>query len=345
MANERFFDVQAPLSASEAIKIAGASLVTGTPKPIASAHSPTHEDLSDAVVYVADKKALAALADKKAALCLTTEAFVKDIRSGAVAVTNAPKFGFGLIAEKLYRERRPPADLSGVSPEATVAPSAEIHASAIIAQGSEIGAGASIGAFSIIWPGVVIGAGTEVGAYAEISHSIVGAGCRIGAGAKIGGPGFGFAQTARGLARMPQLGSVEIGDHVEIGANSSADRGALDNTMIGDRTKIDNLVHIGHNVVIGGDCVVAAMTGIAGSVRIGDGVLIGGHVGIADHMTIGDRAQIAGKAGVMRHIPAGEIWGGYPAQPMNMFLRGAAMLAKSARKKTPKETDGQKNEH
>ena len=138
---------------------------------------------------------------------------------------------------------------------------------------------------------------------------------------------------------IPQLGRVILQDGVTVGANSCIDRGAYDDTVIGENTKIDNLVMVGHNCVIGRNCLLVANTGISGSVTVGDNVIFGGKAGIGDHITIGDGARVAAGAGVLANVPAGETWSGYPARPIRQFLRETVWLAKQASsKKAPKES-------
>jgi UDP-3-O-[3-hydroxymyristoyl] glucosamine N-acyltransferase len=153
---------------------------------------------------------------------------------------------------------------------------------------------------------------------------------RILAGAVIGEPGFGATAGPKGLIDIPQLGRVILQDGVTIGANTTVDRGAYDDTVIGENTKIDNLVQIAHNVRMGRNCVMAGQAGIAGSVNIGDGVQFGGHAGVADHLTIGSGARVGAGAGVIKDIPPGETWGGTPARPIRQWLKETAWLARMA---------------
>ncbi|MBM3514968.1 MAG: UDP-3-O-(3-hydroxymyristoyl)glucosamine N-acyltransferase, partial [Alphaproteobacteria bacterium] len=161
-----------------------------------------------------------------------------------------------------------------------------------------------------------------------LSHCMIGDQVVIHPGTRIGQAGFGFAPGPSGAVRMLQLGRVLIKDRVELGANCTVDRGAFADTVIGAGTKTDNLVHIGHNVVIGANCVMVAQSGIGGSSTIGDGVVIGGNVGISDHVTVGAGARIASMSGVMRDVAPGETVMGYPAKPIKSFWREVATLGK-----------------
>jgi UDP-3-O-[3-hydroxymyristoyl] glucosamine N-acyltransferase len=166
-----------------------------------------------------------------------------------------------------------------------------------------------------------------------VGFALIGDGVALSAGAVIGEAGFGAAAGPSGVVDVPQLGRVILQDNVTIGANSCVDRGAYDDTVVGENTKIDNLVHIAHNTRVGRNCVMAAYVGISGSVTIGDGVAFGGRAGVADHVSVGSGASIGAAAGVIRDIPAGEVWSGYPAKPVREWLRETAWLARSARRK------------
>jgi UDP-3-O-[3-hydroxymyristoyl] glucosamine N-acyltransferase len=182
-----------------------------------------------------------------------------------------------------------------------------------------IGDGVSIGEASRLWPDVTIYSGATIGARAVI-HS----------GARIGSDGFGYVFQAGRHQKIPHIGRCIVGDDVEIGANTTIDRGSIDDTVIGNGTKIDNLVHVAHNVRIGEKCLLMAQVGIAGSVTIGDGAILAGQAGIAGHVSIGPGARIAAQAGVFGDVPPGETWSGYPARPHREALRASAALFKLA---------------
>jgi UDP-3-O-[3-hydroxymyristoyl] glucosamine N-acyltransferase len=178
----------------------------------------------------------------------------------------------------------------------------------------------------VIGPGVTIGRRTRIGAGASIAFALIGDDVKILAGAVIGEDGFGVAGDASGPVDVPHLGRVVIQDRVTVGANSTIDRGAFDDTVIGEDAKIDNLCHIAHNCIIGRGVLIAAFAGISGSTTIGDGATLAGRVGVADHRKIGAGATLAGASAVMQDVPPGEIWMGYPAKPMRKFLREVAWL-------------------
>ncbi len=322
MPDPRFFISTGPLALGEALRIADAAMRSSVDLTarISRVASLDEIDLEDAAVFAEDAQKAALLRGRRFGLCLAPDAIAK-AADGAFAATAFPRAAFASLAAALHEPR---TFIGDNSKPAIIDGSARIHSTAIIGPGSEIGADAEIGAHVVIGPGVVIGADAVVAEGASIWCALTGARGRIGPGSAIGGPGFGFAEGPGGPKRVPQLGRVLIGDDVEIGANVCIDRGALGDTIIGDMTKIDNLVQIGHNVRLGRACIMAAQTGVAGSAILGDHVQCGGQAGIGDHLTIGDGARIAGKAGVMSNVPAGETWGGYPARPIRSWLRDTA---------------------
>jgi UDP-3-O-[3-hydroxymyristoyl] glucosamine N-acyltransferase len=188
-----------------------------------------------------------------------------------------------------------------------------------LAEGVSLGDGVTVGADTVIGPRAVCYADTSVGSRVVIK-----------AGAVLGGPGFGYLSGAGGHSRIPHVGGCILEDEVEIGSNSCVDRGSVDDTVIGRGSKLDNLVHVGHNVHIGQRCLLMAGVGIAGSTRIGDDVILAGHVGVTDHLVIGNGARIAAKSAVFGDIPAGASFSGHPARPHRQFLRAQAALYRVA---------------
>jgi UDP-3-O-[3-hydroxymyristoyl] glucosamine N-acyltransferase len=189
----------------------------------------------------------------------------------------------------------------------------------------------------VIGAAVELGEDCRIGANVTLSHCLIGARVVLHPGVRIGQPGFGFAPDAapdaKGPVKIPQLGRVVIGDDVDIGANTTIDRGSGHDTVIGAGSMIDNLVQIGHNVVLGCGCVLAAQVGISGSTRLGDSVMAGGQAGFAGHLKIGSGARIAAKAGLMRDVEAGGTVGGIPAVPFALWMKQAAILQRLAKKK------------
>jgi UDP-3-O-[3-hydroxymyristoyl] glucosamine N-acyltransferase len=224
-----------------------------------------------------------------------------------------------------------------VDPGARIGDGVVLAPGAVVGQGAEIGDGTRIGANAAIGPGVAIGRNCEIGGNVTITHAYVGDGVLILSGAQIGNPGFGFASSAAGHIKIPQLGRVILQDRVEIGACSAIDRAALGDTVIGEGTKIDNLVQIGHNTRIGRHSVIVSQVGISGSCELGDFVVLGGQVGVADHVTIGDGARLAGRTGVTSSLAGGQDYGGIPAKPVKQWARemvAVSNLVKRGKKQT-----------
>lgn len=204
-----------------------------------------------------------------------------------------------------------------------------IAPTARIGHGVQLGTGVRIEDYVVLGDGVIVGDGSRLYPHVTVySGGVIGARCAIHSGARIASDGYGYVFRNGRHEKIPHVGRCVIGDDVEIGANTTIDRGSIDDTMIGSGTRIDNLVQIGHNVRIGSLCLVMSQAGIAGSARIGSGVIIAGQAGIGGHVTIGDGARIAGQAGVFGDVPAGETWSGYPARPHRESLRATGALFK-----------------
>ena len=332
MPDSRFYETLAPASVSELAALTGAELrdaETGG-KAIAMAAPLLRAD-GTSVGFLSDRKYLADLPATAAGACFLTPAHADAAPAGvAVLLTREPQAAYAKAAARLHRPRRHDPSAPAVHPTAELEEGVLLGHGAVIGAGAKIGAGTEIGAYSVIGPGVCIGRNCVIGSNAAIGFALIGDRVRILAGAVIGEAGFGIAGSQAGALDIPQLGRVILQDGVTVGACTCIDRGAWDDTVIGENTKIDNLVQIAHNCQVGRNCVLAGHVGLSGSVTVGDGAMFGGRAGIADHINIGAGARIAAASGVMRDIPAGETWCGAPARPIRTFMRETAWLARSA---------------
>jgi UDP-3-O-[3-hydroxymyristoyl] glucosamine N-acyltransferase len=325
------------LTAGAIAALTGAKLRTGDPaerpiRNIAPLDTAGASDLS----FLDNSKYVPALATTRAGACLIAPRFVEQApRHLVVLETPQPYAAFVTVTRKLFASLLRPTSLFGTTGRAASAqidPTARLEASvtvdplAVIGARAEIGTGSLIGPGAVIGPDVRIGRQCTVGAHASILHALIGDRVIIHPGVRIGQDGFGFLPSPQGHQKIPQTRRVIVQDDVEIGANTSIDRGATRDTIIGEGTKIDNLVQIGHNVSIGRHCLIVSQVGISGSVTVGDFAMLGGQVGIADHMTIGEGAMLGAKAGVMSNVPAGGRWGGFPAEPAIDWKRGQAIV-------------------
>ena len=285
--------------------------------------------------FLDNRKYLPMLAQTKAAACFVHPGLADRVPSSVVRlITPTPYRAFAQTLFWFYPTSARPRTTDTRSGQSAIHPDARIEDGAIIEYGAVIGAQAHIGGGTLVAAGAVIGYRVRVGrdGYigpgATLTHALVGDRVTIHAGVRIGQDGFGFAMGPAGHLKVPQIGRVLIHDDVEIGANSTIDRGALKDTIIGEGTKIDNLVQIGHNVVMGRHCVIVAHTGIAGSVELGDFVVMGGQSGASGHIKIGSGAHIAGRSAVTESVPPGARWGGAPAKPFREWARELAAVKK-----------------
>jgi UDP-3-O-[3-hydroxymyristoyl] glucosamine N-acyltransferase len=293
------------------------------------------------ITFVDNAKYLNALAATRAGACFVAPRFEAAAPSRpAVLVTPEPYRAFVAVARALFPAALSPrsmAEVRGCSPAAQVHAAARLEAAvtvdplAVIGPDAEIGTGTLIAAGAVIGPGVRIGRNCAIGAGVTIQHALVGDRVIIHPGARIGQDGFGYLPSPQGHQKIPQTRRVIIQDDVEIGANATIDRGSTRDTVVGEGTKIDNLVQIAHNVTIGRHCLIASQVGISGSVKVGDFVMMAGKVGLVDHITVGTGATLGGQASVMSDVPAGARWIGSPAQPVREFMKGVATLRRLAR--------------
>lgn len=257
------------------------------------------------------------------------------VPESAVAIVTAdPYLGWARVAALFHPEPPPQPGVHSsavVEPDAKVHPSSEIGPFAVIGAHTRIGARCRIGAHVEIGRGVEIGDDCRIGAHASVTHALLGDRVYVYPGARIGQEGFGFATTPEGFVTVPQLGRVILEDDVEVGANSTVDRGSAQDTVIGAGSRLDNLVQIGHNVRLGRCCVIVAQAGISGSTVLEDFVVVAGQAGLIGHLRIGRRARIGAQAGVMADVPEGADVLGSPAEPVRTFFRQVAALRRLAR--------------
>jgi UDP-3-O-[3-hydroxymyristoyl] glucosamine N-acyltransferase len=350
MTEPQFFKQTEGLTVSDIVALTGAKAPDGVypDKRIVDVAPVDAAGPSD-LTFADQAKYASQLARTRAAACFVSARLVPHVPAHVIALqTEAPYRALVAVARALFPGALRPSSFcgnDGVSPAAHVDPTARLEDAVIVDAGAvlgpdvEIGAGTLIGANAVIGPGVRIGRNCAIGPGTTISNSLIGDRVIIHAGARLGLDGFGYLPGPKGHEKVPQVGRVIVQDQVEIGANTTIDRGAMRDTVIGEGSKIDNLVQIAHNVTIGRHCIVVAQTGISGSVVLGDYVVLGGQVGLKDHLTIGDGAQVAAQSGVMDDIPAGTKWGGYPAQPGRDWMRSLLTLRRLSRQNSSSEKE------
>ena len=304
--------------------------------------APLDQGGADTLVFLDNPKYADMLTTTRATAVFVNAKYAPKVPDNVVAlVTGEPYRAFAVVVAKLYPDAMRPGSLfgsTGIAPGAYIHPEARLEQGVVVDPGAVIGPKAEVGAGTIIGPNCVIGPNVRIGRDCSIGpqvtvlNALIGNRVIIHSGTRVGQDGFGFAMSPRGHLKVPQVGRVVIQDDVEIGSNSTIDRGANRDTIIGEGTKIDNLVQIGHNVSIGRHCVIVSQVGISGSSELADFVAAGGQVGIAGHLKIGMGAQIAAQSGIMTDIPAGGRWGGSPARPMREWFRAHATLEKLAKK-------------
>ncbi|MEM6810955.1 MAG: UDP-3-O-(3-hydroxymyristoyl)glucosamine N-acyltransferase [Pseudomonadota bacterium] len=335
MADPLFHKKTEAKSLKDLVEIAGGELLSDGDKMIEDV-APLHE-ASDAMISFLDNvKYKDDFKNTKAGACIISAKMKDHAPEGcALILSHSPYKSYALVAQAFYPATINDSHISDnahIAADAKIGEGCTVEAGAVIMSGVHIGNNSYIGANAVLHENVTIGERTWIGPNASITHAHIGQACKIYAGARIGQDGFGFAIDPAGHVKVPQLGRVIIGDHVEIGANSCIDRGAGPDTIIGDGTWIDNLVQIGHNAKIGKGCVIVAQAGISGSTTLEDYVVIAAQGGVAGHLTIGMGAKVGAQSGVMQNVDPGQDVFGSPSLPIKQALRLHAQLKKMSSK-------------
>jgi UDP-3-O-[3-hydroxymyristoyl] glucosamine N-acyltransferase len=346
MEHPGFFERTGPYPLSQVAAAAGAMPAEGANLdaeivdvlPLSEA-GPTH------VSFIDNKKYLPQLAKTAAGACFVIPPLANRIPAGTAAlVTRQPYHGFARALALFYPGAMHPmvatAGAPPIDPTAQLEEGAMIEPGAIVGPEAQIGRGTRIAAGAVVGARVTIGRDSFIGPLATVTHALVGDRVIIHSGVRIGQDGFGFAMGPTGHLKVPQIGRVIIQDDVEIGANTTVDRGALKDTIIGEGTKIDNLCQIGHNVIIGRHCIMVSMAGVSGSSELGDFVVMGGKSGAVGHIKIGAGAQIGGASHATHDVPAGARYFGTPAKPLRETAREQAMLKRLVARDKESYDDG-----
>lgn len=336
------------------LTLAEIAALTGAPPPAAPLLARRIVDVApldraspNAVTFFDNKNYTATAGATRAGACITNAALAKHLPSIVPAfIVREPFRAFVMVARELFPHALRPSSLAeaGQTAGAHVHPSARLESGvtvepgAVIGPRAEVGSGTVIGATAVIGTEVRIGRDCSIGAGSVVSDALIGDRVIIHPGCKVGQDGFGFVMGGGGHLKVPQVGRVIIQDDVEIGAGTTVDRGAIRDTIIGEGSKIDNLVQVGHNVSIGRHCVLVSQVGIAGSATLEDFVVLGARVGVNNDTTIGEGAQIAGTSIVHGDVPPGARWGGTPAKPVKQWFREMKMVEQMARAKGSAET-------
>ncbi len=340
MPDLRFFDIGSKIGLDQVAAITSSRLASPDRRGSGSVTACAPLALSGAgfsgegkASYFSDHRYLNSLHRTVAEFVFVPEKYVEHVPETSVPlIVASPQAAWARLASRLYSQRVH-AGTAAIHPSAKLEQGVSLGVGVVIGQDVEIGAGTRIEAYAVIGPGCRIGRDCRIGAHATLFCTLIGDRVQILSGARIGESGFGVSGDAQGLVDVPQLGRVILQDGVSIGAETCIDRGAYEDTVIGESTKIDNMVQIGHNCRLGRNCIVAAHSGLSGSVTVGDGAMFGGRAGIIDHIEIGTGAKVAAGAVVYKDVDPGATVSGFPARPSRQFLREMVWLEKNASNK------------
>jgi UDP-3-O-[3-hydroxymyristoyl] glucosamine N-acyltransferase len=339
----RFFARSGPFTLERIAREIGAGINAADPAARFTGVAPLQSAGPEQVSFLSNRRYAGLLPQTRAGAVILQAEFAPRLPAASLALVVADPYLAWARAGALFHP--PPPPMPGIHPSAVADPAAvidplaEIGPYAVIGPRAEIGPGVRIGPHAVIGEGVVIGPECRIGAHVSISHAILGARITLHPGVRIGQDGFGFTMGPEGFVGVAQLGRVIIEDDVDIGANTTVDRGSAQDTVIGKGTRIDNQVQIAHNVRLGRFCVIVAQVGISGSTTFEDHVVVAGQAGFSGHLTIGKGANIGPQAGVMSDVAAGARLLGSPAQPVSAFFREVAMLRRLARERAKSTGD------
>jgi len=339
MSEPNFFKTPDSVSLRDIASWAEAEILRGDETLVVTGVAPLEDAGSGTLVFFDNTAYLDELQATTAAACLVGRKHKDKVPDGVAVLVCADAYrSWAKVLARLFPEAMVPKDTAAaaisdravIDPAAALEENVTVEAGAVIGAGAEVGAGTVIRANAVIGQGVKIGRDCVIGPNCTVQFSVLGNRVYLHPGVCCGQDGFGYAMGPQGHLKVPQVGRVIIQDDVEIGANTTIDRGANRDTMIGEGTKIDNQVQIGHNVVVGRHCVLVSQVGLSGSCTLEDFVAIGGQTGVRGHVTIGMGAQVAAVSVVSDDLPAGGRYGGTPAKPVKQWFREVAALRKLA---------------
>lgn len=337
MINSRFYKKSAPYKLSEIVKLIGAEIVYSNDLLIHNVKSLEEADVGD-ISFLSNIKYITQFQNTKASCCIVPENFLQESNNGTILLrVKNSYFFYAKLVDLFYSKAK--TYPNKIMPSAYISDSATIGSNCYIGHNVVIEAHAVIGDNCVIESGTFIDYGVVIGNRAliysnvSISYSIIGDDVVILPGARIGQDGFGFA-TDKGIRKkIFHTGMVKIGNNVEIGSNTTIDRGSMNDTVIGDLCRIDNLVQIGHNAIIGRGSIIVAQVGISGSTTIGAYCALGGQSGISGHIVLGDKVQVAAKAGVIKDVESGVTVGGFPAVPIRDWHKQSVIMKQLTKKR------------